>query len=200
MYTNMCVRKVGTLHNSAAQFLTEIMTGERDGDCVSVGVGVTDTGEAVTEGVRVAEAVIEGVVDAVVVTEGVNVGVCEQVDTNAVAPALQQAHAPEHADADKPVALPNVPAGQRVDALEPSGQNDPAGQVIGALLAVPAGQYEPALSERIGAQCTWDCEGSRESTGKARMGVLPRTHGHGKVETLQLQPMGKFVPRMLPSA
>jgi hypothetical protein len=51
MRTNMCVRKAGTLNNSAAQFLTEMMTGERDGDCVSVGVGVTDTGEAVTEGV-----------------------------------------------------------------------------------------------------------------------------------------------------
>jgi hypothetical protein len=42
-----------------------------------------------------------------------------------------------------PVALEDVPAGQRVGALA-AGQNEPAGQEPGTAVSVPAGQFTPA--------------------------------------------------------
>ena len=46
---------------------------------------------------------------------------------SAVAPALQQGHAPEHALVDRPVVVPYVPAGQAVGEPDPVGQYEPAG-------------------------------------------------------------------------
>jgi len=58
----------------------------------------------------------------------VMVAVCEhEPDSSAVAPALQQAHTPEHALVVRPVVEPNVPAGQSVGEPEPARQYDPMG-------------------------------------------------------------------------
>jgi hypothetical protein len=47
--------------------------------------------------------------------------VCEQLIA-AVAPAAQQAHAPEHAIVDRPVVAPKVPTGQAMGVAELAGQ------------------------------------------------------------------------------
>jgi len=70
-------------------------------------------------------------------------------DAAAVAPVSQHGHGPEHAALDRPVALPKVPAGQRVGAAVPPTQKYPSGHVAAG---TPPAQKVP------GAHGTWETE------------------------------------------